>query len=72
MARAGGNKIRCKTCGGLAASDGFCKRHRPERKHQAYVRDNFIDDNFLTKGKDFHQDSYGCVRETFPCVKEGY
>lgn len=72
MANESGNKRRCRSCHRLAGKDGWCKRHRPEKKHKEWVRDNFIDNNFMSGGKDFYPSEYGAVRDTFPCVKEGY
>jgi len=72
MANKGGNKRKCRSCHRLAGLDGWCKRHRPEKKHKPWVRDNFIDNNFMSGGKEFHKEDYGAVRDTFPCVKEGY
>ena len=72
MARKGGNSRKCRACHRLAGKDGWCKLHRPERKRQPYVRDNFIENNFMSEGKEFYKESYGAVRDTFPCVKRGY
>ena len=71
MARKGGNQRRCQSCHRLAGTDGWCKLHRPERKRKNWVRDNFIDNNFMSDSREFYRDSYGCVRDTFPCVKGG-
>jgi hypothetical protein len=72
MAREGGNQLRCRTCHRLAGKDGWCKLHRPERKSKPMMRSNFLEDNFLTRDKEFWGDSYGIVREQYPCVRKGY
>jgi hypothetical protein len=71
MARKGGNQQRCRICNRLAGTDGFCKKHRPERKHEVFVRENFINDNFMTKNKEPIGDSYGAISDEFPCVRRG-
>lgn len=71
MARKSGNQKRCRACGCLAGTDGWCRKHRPVRKNQPYVRDNYVDNNFMTKNKEFWGDSYAAVSDEFPCVKKG-
>lgn len=71
MARKGGNQQRCKACNCLAGTDGWCRKHRPAPPVQSIVRDNFLDNNFMTRNKEFWGDSYGAISEDFPCVKRG-
>lgn len=56
-----GNRNRCRTCNQLASKDGWCKRHRPERKGPNPFRDNFKSSpEYFNKNSDF-----GAVKDTF-------
>jgi len=36
------------------------------------MRDNFLENNFITRQKEFWGDSYGIVRDKYPCDRKGY
>jgi len=71
MEKKTGNQRRCRKCNRLAGIDYFCRKHRPPKPIKKRVRDNYLDDNFMTKETEFWGDSYGSVREDYPCVKRG-
>ena len=66
MARPHGNPNRCRKCNSLAGKDGWCSKHRPPKARRYSVRDNYLDNNFLTKHKEFYRDTYGIVSDKYP------
>lgn len=56
-----GNRNRCRACNQLASKDGWCKRHRPERKGPSPFRDNFkATPEYFNKSSEF-----GAIKDKF-------
>lgn len=70
-----GNPYRCKVCGCLAGSDGYCKPHRAsvgldrqipmQRKNFIEFMDNFGSGPFITSKFGIEKKEFGIARKDF-------
>ena len=63
METAKNSRIRCRVCHAFAGRDGYCKSHRPRRYT---VRSNYLENNFLSKKKEWYRDSFAAVSDKYP------
>ena len=71
-----GNPYRCKSCGCLAGSDGYCKQHRETiglNKTIPMQRKNFIETygNNLSSGP-FFPSKFGIERKDFGMARKDF
>jgi hypothetical protein len=66
-----GNPYRCKICGYLASSDGYCAPCREKvntAEEYSLKRDNFYD-HFGNKPEPFSRAGYGVVKKDYGILK---
>lgn len=72
----GGNPYRCKVCGCLAGSDGYCKPHRESiglNKDIPMQRKNFIENYGANLGKGpFFPSKFGVEKKGFDIARKDF